>query len=277
MIRSRTRWLATVLVLVATAAISYRLVPRTTAPVRPPAPMPSPPPGAMRVLFVGNSHTLAHDVPGMVRTLAEDGATPIRLVTSAVGGYDLASHLDRGEVTRMLRQHSFDVLVVQPQGVEAIWQPEAFTTALHAFEDEARAAGARMIVWAMWARDPARDQYDIYREPWGGRDLADQTRLQAASTRRAARTAVVAPIGEAWLAAHEQLADVDLHFDGSHATLAGAYLTALVLDGILHDHPPDETTWRPEGLSADTARELRRIATDTLASSWRGPPDAAEP
>ena len=127
---------------------------------------------------------------------------------------------------------------VPKQGVEAIWQPEPFTTALRTFEDEARAAGARVVVWAMWARDPARDAYGIYREPWGGRDVADQTRLQAASTRRAARTAVVAPVGEAWLAAHTQLPEVELHSDGSHATLAGAYLTALVLHGIVHGRIP---------------------------------------
>lgn len=264
---SRTRWLATVLVLVAAIAIGYRLAPRTPVPVDPPAPVLSAPPGAMRVLFVGNSHTYMHDVPELVRRLADDGATQIWRRVSTAGGLDLSGHLDRGEVTRMLRQEPFDVVVVQPQGVEAIWQPEAFTSALHAFEDEARAAGARIVVWAMWARDPARDAYGIYQEPWGGRDVADQTRRLAASTRRAARSAVVAPIGEAWLAAHEQLPELELHSDGSHATLAGAYLAALVLDGILHDRPPDATSWCPEGLSADTASELRRIATDTLASS----------
>lgn len=261
------RWLAVVLVLVAVVAISSRLGPRTPAPVDPPAPVSSPPPGAMRVLFVGNSHNFTHDVPELVRQLAGDRPTPIWYATSTVGGYDLASHLERGAVTRLLRQQSFDVLVVQPQGVEAIWQPEAFTASLRTFEDEARAAGARHIVWAMWARDPAHDDYGIYREPWGGRDVAEQTRLLAASTRRAARTAVVAPVGEAWLATHDRLPDVELHSDGSHATLAGAYLTALVLHGILHGRPPDETTWSPDGLPYETARELGRIAADTLASS----------
>lgn len=78
---------------------------------------PQVPPNAMRVLFVGNSHTQNNDVPGMVARLAGAAGVerPLHAVTEAPGGAGFVEHLGNGRVAAYLREEPWDYVVLQDQ------------------------------------------------------------------------------------------------------------------------------------------------------------------
>src|SRR5690349_12056264 len=80
--------------------------PATAAPAGPLAP------GA-RVLFIGNSLTYTHDVPGMVRALSKAAGVPLVVDAVTLPGASIGDHLDEGTAARRLRAERWDVVVLQ--------------------------------------------------------------------------------------------------------------------------------------------------------------------
>src|ERR1051326_751954 len=69
----------------------------------------------LRILFLGNSYTAAHDLPKLVQEMVEKGGYPKPKVTSNTpGGFTLAQHL-HNETSLHLLEDSLDVVVLQEQ------------------------------------------------------------------------------------------------------------------------------------------------------------------
>ncbi|HSQ67690.1 MAG TPA: hypothetical protein VLM85_30980, partial [Polyangiaceae bacterium] len=75
---------------------------------------------AIRVLFVGNSHTFVNDLPGALCGLGAASTPPVPLdVTEAVaGGYSLADHLRDGTAARLIDEGRWDWVVLQEQSLQ---------------------------------------------------------------------------------------------------------------------------------------------------------------
>ena len=227
------------------------------------------PPNAMRVLFVGNSHTFINGMPEMVVKLAAkaDVDRPLHYVMEAPGGAGFVEHLDNGHVETLLGQGPWDFVVLQDQQQRPsfTFDPERadrwFFTPARALDAIIQDAGTKTILFMTWARqagDPDNVEGDTF-------DMMQARVSDAYDTLALEVGATVAPVGLAWQAAHHERPELVLwRPDGSHAQVAGSYLAASVLFATIYEQSPLSNSYTA-GLSSEDARFLQRTAEASLS------------
>jgi hypothetical protein len=272
--RSTSPCLALLLVVLAVSG------PLLAPPVAAAEPSPARP---LRVLFIGNSYTYNHNLPGLLEGLARSATPPLRLQTRAItrAGVRLQQHWDRGEALAALRQGRWDYVVLQEQstlglrlieGRHAVNDPElTFHPSARRFAQEARKVGAQPLFLLTWARRGTPESQALLTQAY--MSVAQET------------GAPVVPAGLAWERSRQELPALELyHTDGSHPSPAGSYLTAACLYAALTGSSPEGLPATvsghpsPEGvmdmsrtvtlvsLSADEAGHLQRVAWSTYAA-----------
>ena len=177
------------------------------------------------VLFVGNSHTSWHDLPGVVAGMIRHRHPGKTVYTHVVGvGFleDLAVNpTGRREIDTRPWKH----VVLQAQKIS--------TSGRH---DYSRAEG---IEFAAAAK--ARGADVVFYSEWGLRGVAGDGPKQEAVYRQMAEASGgrVAAVGRAWDFALAEKPSLPLYADdGNHQTALGAYLTAAVLyAAVTGDNP----------------------------------------
>ncbi len=207
-----------------------------------------PPP--LRVLFVGNSHTATHDLPGTVAALAERHGVDLEVERLVEPGHSLADHLARGDLQRRLAGQ-WDWVVLQ-QGPSA--RPASRAELIRSVEAIAARLQGRPVRIALMSTWP--DQ----------RHRGDS--LAAESSHRDAAIAVgacVLPVATAWR--HALAADAPPRLyqrDRLHATATGTVLAALTIAPAFADRMRTPPATTDAGSSGKTPR-LRELE----AAAWR--------
>lgn len=225
----------------------------STAPSVPPMPDPPPVvPGAMRVLFMGNSLTYVENMPSLVARLAIGaGLQEPTVATRAGPNYGLEDHWNEGIVQDQLQRGGYQVLVMQ-QGPSSLAESRAdLIPWVQRWADEARRHGTRPAVYAVWT-------------PRGGDLDASITNYTDAAT---GADAALYPAGHAWREAWRTDPLLPLYSaDQFHQSETGAYLVALVIAAQLFDRPPaDFPNLFPQTISParDAAlKEAARVAIE---------------
>jgi hypothetical protein len=214
-----------------------------------------PPPQAIAditLLFMGNSHTAYHDVPGTVAAMVR-AARPGRSVaeTQAPGSMFLEERAIDPPTLELLdhRRWSFVVLQAQKYSTSGL-----FSYPIDGAVDlvrRARSSGAVPIMFPEWPRRGVNETQRIFD-------------LHVSIAQR--EPACVAPVGQAWDLARARHPTIVLHdADGNHAAPAGAFLAALVIATAITGVPPEMLPALPQqGVDADTQALLRRIAAETV-------------
>jgi len=229
-----------------TAAVNY-----TIAAVPPDAPK-------ITIMFVGNSYTFVNDLPLMLRAIAADAQAPEDIETAEAvhGGARLIDTWADGKAQALLASQRWNYVVLQEQSLMAM-QPgdqAAANAGFTAWGKAASAAGAVPVVYETWARQPGAADYS-------GAAMQGQIDyvLGAAG---ASIGATMVPAGDAWMRCESQPAAPLLYAaDGSHPSLAGTYLTAMLFYRILTGHSPAESRFVPPGLDPAAAQVLRGCAS----------------
>jgi len=213
----------------------------------------APAPGApawLRVLFVGNSYTARHDLPGLVAELAASAPAARAVLTRTItaGGASLRRHWNGGAVHAALRETRWDVVVLQEQSTLPVKNAARFRDNVGAFVPAIRAHGAIAALYLTWARRDAPQSQDV---------LTDATVEVAREA-----GALVIPVGVAWQAARATCPDLALFVkDGSHPTPTAAYLSACVfLVALLGIDPTTLPASAPRGVEPVAARRLQSLA-----------------
>ncbi len=191
------------------------------------------PPAPTRFLFIGNSYTLQHDVPGLVAArLGDEADTETAMV--ADGGQVLERYVNDPRVTRRLAEIEWDVIVLQGHSRAAfdVERRAGFNRAVDWFSTQAAAEGAALLLVQTWPRRAGHGFYGrpaedgVHHPPRSPSEMAE--RVEALYAAAAARVgARIAPVGRCWAAASDMNA---LYAeDGSHASPAGAALAADVI------------------------------------------------
>lgn len=219
---------------------------------------------ALRVLFVGNSHTYYNDMPTMIAALAAAARAerPLAFVMQTAGGATLAQHLAEGHVSRHLGQGRWDYVVLQEQQQRPAFTSNAsqleqqFYAPIRTLDVIAKAAGAKTVLYMNWARrdgDPDNVPGDDFEK------MQERTRTSFMDI-AGQIGAAVAPVGNAWRAVRRDRPDIALWAaDGSHANVPGSYLAACVLYGVLYERPSIGNAFTA-GLPAGDARVLQAAA-----------------
>ena len=220
---------------------------------------------ALRVLFIGNSLTYAHNVPRMVEGIAasmNDGPC-VATAMIAGGGMTLEQHWGDDSVRQRVQSGRWTHVVLNDQSVFGeSWfvngRARVGTTgaALERFSllfaDAVRDAGAVPVLLAHWSDDgaPARDQQALD--------------FLFARAERASGVKLI-PVGAAIKRMRQSIAGVSpYHADGHHLSAEGAYLSALVTYGALTDQSPIGASPRLSGEAVELARGI--VSRDSVVT-----------
>lgn len=224
-----------IVVVAATGGATLRLhkVPRTSPLLEDAhlAALAAAPRTGQRVLFIGNSMLLNHDVPGRVaKAAAADGVT-LDVATAAAHGARLIETSRLSALDPILRPDLWDAIVLQDFTRTPLRRIDRWGSAWAIGRIVARTAPTPVVLFPPW---PAAAGNAVYTHaglfaatPDGPDDFAKRTMdfYKRVATRH---QACLAPVPYAWRAA-DQAGQALFAADGHHANPAGATLVAGVL------------------------------------------------
>jgi hypothetical protein len=187
----------------------------------------------LRALFIGNSYTYFHDLPGTIAALANAAREerPLDFQSSTIPGVTLQTHWDEGRARAAVREKKWDFVILQEQSQRPLKNPNLTEKAARKFDEEIDKNGAQTLLYLTWARKDAPETQTQL-----------TSTLQDLSKKLKAR---IAPVGPAWGRALKERPDFELHgSDGSHPTPAGTYLAACVFYASIYRKSPVGNTHR---------------------------------
>ena len=186
----------------------------------------------LAVLFIGNSYSFG--VPAEFKRLAISRGKRVRIGHSTYGGWSLAQHSKHEPTLRKLREHRWDVVVLQDFSLHPAMKrnrrARAMNPAIQFFVSEIRRMGAVPLLYQTWGR---RDgNLAIHGDTFLAMNRRVREGYQAAS--RKAGGVIMVPVGDAWERevragrGHRLFQE-----DGSHPSAEGNKLTAEVFCQII--------------------------------------------
>jgi hypothetical protein len=204
------------------------------------------------LLFMGNSHTSANNLPGMVAAMVR-AARPGRTVRAmeAPGWMFLDERAADTASLELLREGGWAFVVLQAQKYSSSGLFDYPIDGAVSLARTARGLHAVPVMFPEWPRrgvDETRRIYDLH---------------VSIAVREAA---CVAPIPQAWDLALSRDPALVLHAaDGNHSAPAGAFLAALVIATTMTGVAPDQLpAIEGYGVDAATQARLRAAAADTV-------------
>jgi len=225
------------------------------------AAMPLPPGDS--ILFIGNSLTLANDLPGIVSAFARAAGTRLPTTTIAYGVFALEDHFHEGTSLAAIRQGGWRVVVLQ-QGPSG--QPESqvnlrFWT--QAFDRQIHSVGARTALFSVWPPSSGPSNFE---------EVATSYSVAAADV-----AGIYLPVTQAWLEAWRRDPLLPLYStDAFHPAPAGSYLAALTIYAVLTGRSPIGLPGRIQtdggtviDIAANMAQVLQEAAATAIAQAAR--------
>ncbi|WP_100642954.1 hypothetical protein [Alteromonas facilis] len=221
----------------------------------PPVPAPAPQTESFQILFMGNSHTAANQLPTMVMELINEHLPEQLAYVERVAKYQyLAEHATSTQTLSQLASRQWTHVILQAQKYSQSFTVDYPITGALSLIAKAQSQNAIAIMFPEWAQlsNAAETEYihNIHAE------IATQS------------SACVAPIGYAWERALELRPELILHADdGNHATLTGSYLTALVIFETITGLPADLLPATDiTSIDDDTQRFLGQVVSYAIAN-----------
>ena len=185
----------------------------------------------LRVLFVGNSYTYYSDLPKMVSELSKSTSTYIKTEMSAIGGARLKHHYTEQhnlKTKNLIKNGKFDVVVLQEQSMGTLTNKKEFHEYSKKLSNHIKEHGAEPFFFTTWSRE---------------RTPQTQKKITKAYNEVALQNNGVAVlVGEAWKLAKKVEPTINIYNkDGSHPTLLGTFLTAVVFVKTLTGEMPSKS------------------------------------
>jgi hypothetical protein len=255
--RRSPHWLALLAIgiaCLATAACGGAGPAASTTPATPP-PTTTPATGAdIRVLMMGNSHTVVNDLPQRLQAMLQ-AAQPGKTVAVVVApdSMFLDEHLSNTRTTQLLEGQTWSAVILQAQKYSSSGLNSYSTSEAETLVRMARTAKALPMLFPEWPRRGVAETDRIYN-------------LHVSIAQKEA--ACVAPIGQAWDLALQRHPTLELYAtDGNHSAPAGAHLSALVLFASLTGASPNSLpTVAPSDIPVATQTQLKQVAADAVQS-----------
>jgi hypothetical protein len=206
------------------------------------------------VLFVGNSHTSAHDIPGLVSRMIRHRHPDKTVITRVLVVGFLEDAARTPSHTEEVANGPWKQVVLQAQKVSESGRFEYSRVEGIDLAKAGKARGADVVFYAEWGlrgkEGDGAKQEKVYRE------MAEASGARVACVRRA------------WESALAARPDLPLYADdGNHQAELGAFLTAAVLYGVLTGESPTALADFPYP-NTDTA--TRKLLTDAAAGAVGG-------
>ena len=205
----------------------------------------------IRVLFIGNSHTAANNLPLMVQSLFPAGT----LKAEHRSGAFLNDIAKNPEVIKTIREGHYNFVILQGAMLSSSHKYKYTQEGAIKLATEAAASGARVLLFAEWSRKGIRES-DYILGIYGG--ISKQTKAKIVPICTAFDNAIVAN------------KDLDLwSSDGNHASVQGSFLAALTIYRALEGTRPP--TWKPAHVSTSLCKVLWNASQVTNTASKNHP------
>jgi hypothetical protein len=206
-----------------------------------------------KVLLFGNSHMNSNNLPALLITLLQTGKPGQQASVIVAPGWNfLDTRYKQEESMNLLNNENWSHLVLQGQKYSVSESVSYPTTAARYLVELSKSQQITPILFAEHAlRGNFREGEYIY-------EIMQKIQQQ--------NHACLAPIPHAWRLALTNHPELILHEnDGNHASLQGAFLTALVLYEVITASPADQLPFIPGiALPAITQQLLRQQASNSL-------------
>lgn len=218
-------------------------------------------------LFVGNSYTYYNNLPNLIGQMATSQGHTFTYKLRAPGGASFSSHVQDTSWHYLLKDASYDYLILQGQSAELSGDNQ--NVGKHISPNYYQ---AEYIHQLGQLKDTCTQT--MFFQTWGYQfsDPQDYLNMQnnvSASYEELAHTinAAVAPVGEAWRSIILNYPNLQLHSpDFSHPTLAGSYLAACVFYTTVYKESP-KGAWHPTSISPSDALIFQETAFETVKNS----------
>lgn len=219
-------------------------------------PSPSSSSAPIKVLFIGNSLTAYHDLPGLLERLAEAEGHAVETGKLVLFGKSLKDHWQSGAALRAIHGEAWDYVVLQEMSVAPLLHKATFFSMLALFDSTIEAAGTRTLLFQNWPKATVPGDLARLRQIY--REAAEEFGI------------TVVPVGEAFGLARRIYPCIPLYRDAKHPSLAGSSLAAALFykalaqaEGWALPHPGWKGTWSSLHHVADLA--LAGIDADGLS------------
>lgn len=206
-----------------------------------------------RILFIGNSFTYGNHMPEQLRRIAATSTPSAKYVVEmhVRPATTLAEHLAETDALQAIGAQDWDVVVLQDASAMSFRQAtrNKMRQAAETLAFAAQAQGAEVLYFAHWApRGQSRDgSADLHiAQTYAG--LAERTGGQ------------VAMAGLLWHLSGSGGVGGLYAEDDHHATLKGAYVTAMAFAQALGDVDPATSKWHPDQISPSEHRLIAALS-----------------
>lgn len=218
---------------------------------------------AVRVLFIGNSHTASNGLPEMVQAMAGSVDREVEVAMTAPGGWWWRDHAASPETITLISEGDWDVVVLQEQSmapaVSNLAREVSYPAALQ-LSTLAAGNGAEVVLFMTWGHVAGSAEL--------GYANFESMQSAIASTYLLfgdALGAEVAAVGAAWWWSLAERPDIMLYEpDGVHPSIQGTYLAAAVLTATILDIDAI-SLGEIDGVEDDAAQALRGFAARAVA------------
>jgi hypothetical protein len=199
---------------------------------------PTAPPGAVRILFVGNSLTYTNDLPAMVRSIALAGGDTFFVKSISHANWNLHDHWNDGAAAQEIAADKWDVVIMQ-QGPSSLAASRLdLLTWSRKFGDLANIHGTCPAMYMVWPALADVDSFDAVRDHYA--EAADSV------------DGLFLPAGEAWREVWSLDPEYALYGgDDFHPSKLGTYVAALAIYSGLIGASPQGNSFKPSGVTLD--------------------------
>ena len=205
----------------------------------------------LRVMFIGNSLTYAHDVPGLVRALADAEGRSMSHVVLAMPDASLEDHWYAGAADDIRRLQP-DVVVMQ-QGPSSL--PESRDHLVHwtvKFDSVIGNVGGTTALYMVW--------------PPTSRSFAFDDVMGSYAAAADAVDGLLLPAGGTWIEAWALEPSLPFYSsDGFHPSYLGALAAAQTIYAVLFDSDPMTLPRIDDSISDEALGILRRAVAASIA------------
>lgn len=229
-------------------------------------------------LFVGNSRTFYHDMPFMVRSIADSAgySEKLHIEMDAQPSASLSDHLKNPQFQERIAKRWDNVVlqVLSSEQYSAETAGQAWDVAAGLIR-EVKADGAKPAMFVTWrytdrcTENAGMPNSAIGLSPAGYPNM--HINIQQQHARLAALTGVdLVNVGVVWEALQSQPLTFSLYDDCNHPSIQGSYLSALMFYAYFSGRDVTDVTFRPEGVSAQDAELLRNAVSSYLKTGPAG-------
>lgn len=224
--------------------------------------------GELNILFIGNSYTFMHSMPQMIINMAKSdkqNAIKLNIQSITISSARLKEHWKNGNAAKLLQQNHWNYVIFQDQ---SNWATEkggernnyVYLIRFLSLTQNSKTIHAIFKTWpkqkdSAWYVNPnlkrVTHSYEIMRRA-----------LDRKTKRNAQKTGIeVVPISDYWLYILDNEIPIRLYEqDGSHPSVAGSYLNALIFYRYFTMSDLKSITYLPYGIKPEETQQLREIA-----------------